>query len=262
MRTFFAILLTIFLSYFSFVNASLPPKAIIFDCDGVLIDNGNAYFLDWQYALEQQGFALSPELFWDFMHKYELVGLPTADELILDFCCALLGRDCRETLRKDKEAFSRELHQKGFPPVVSTVEFLRELASKKEEYGFKLAVASASSRERILKNLKRIGIDSYFDLVISGQDDLIHYRDPEGVNKPKPYIYEYTAQKLSVKPCECVVIEDSKTGVIAAVSAGCFTIAVPTQATSKQNLSSANMVIPSLSGMNCPAFFEMLWSDR
>lgn len=242
-------------------NTSSRPaqfKAIIFDCDGVLVDNGEGYFLDWQHALRQQGFELPADVFWNFMHKNELVGLPTADERILDFCCELLGYDCKDILKKEKETFSRELDQKGFPPIFQTIKFLRELSSKKEEYGLKLAVASASNREHILRNLKRLGIDQYFDMVISGYDDLAHYSDPEGVNKPKPYIYEYTAQKLSVNPSECIVLEDSKTGITAAVTAGCFTIALPTKATCKQNLSLANMIIDSFSEMDCDDFFKAI----
>lgn len=256
----------LFLLVFSFSvfagNSSEKFKAIIFDCDGVLIDNGNGYFLDWQHAMKQQGFELSSDLFWDFMHKNELVGLPTADEPILDFCCELLGHNCRDALKKEKEIFSAALHEKGYPPVSATVDFLRELASKKDEFGFKLAVASASPKASILKNLKRIGIDQYFDLIISGHDDLTHYNDPEGVNKPKPYIYEYTAQRLAVDPSQCIVIEDSKTGVTSAVTAGCYTIAIPTKATSKQNLSLANMSVQSLSGLSCHAFFERVYESQ
>lgn len=233
-------------------------RAIIFDCDGVLVDNGNGYFLDWQHALRSQNFELLPDVFWNFMHKKELVGLPTADGAILDFCCELLGYDCRESLQAHKDVFSKELHQKGFPPIVKTIEFVQKLNKDKEDHHCKLAVASASSRTNILNHLRKFGIEHCFDLIVSGCEDLAHYNDPEGVNKPKPYIYEYTAQQLSVKPSECIVIEDSKTGITAAVSAGCFTVAIPTEATCKQDLSLANLILRSLADMNSEIFLKMI----
>ena len=237
-------------------------KAVIFDCDGVLVDNGNAYFLDWQHAMRTQGFELMPVEFWEFMHRNDLVGYPNADPKILDFCCSLLGKDCREALQREKDAFSKALHDRGFPPIDATVAFVKKLSEQKTLHHCKLAVASASGKERILSNLRRFGIEECFDLVVSGQDDLKHVSDPEGVNKPKPYIYEYAAMRLSAKPSECVVIEDSKTGVRAAVSAGCFTIAIPTEATCKQDLSLAQVQMESLAELDPRDFFIFLEEKR
>lgn len=55
-------------------NQHFLIKAIIFDCDGTLIDNGIAYFLDWQHALQLQGYELNLSEFWDFMNENRLVG--------------------------------------------------------------------------------------------------------------------------------------------------------------------------------------------
>ena len=90
-----------------------------------------------------------------------------------------------------------------------------------------MGLASASPKDEILLNLQQHQIEHLFDVIISGKDDLSEYNDPEGVNKPKPYIYLHAAKLLDISPQQCVVIEDSRSGVTAGVDAGCFVIAVP-----------------------------------
>ena len=81
-------------------------KAVIFDCDGTLVDNGIGHFLVWQHAMRCQGHELNAEEFWDFMHKNRLMGSPKADESIVKYCCALLGRECADEILKDAKRFS------------------------------------------------------------------------------------------------------------------------------------------------------------
>lgn len=233
-------------------------KAIIFDFDGVLVDNGIGYYLDWHWALQQQGYELTPEQFWNFMNTHELVGAPGADTIIVQFCCKLLGRDCAHELLRDKNTFSLALHAKGFPPIESTVSFLKQLAQDKDHYGFKLGLASGNTRENISANVHRLGIEKCFDVIVSGTDDLVEYVDPEGKNKPKPYIYLHAAKLLAISPKECVAIEDSKTGVSSAVAAGYTVVAIPNVYTIQQNLSQAHVLIKSFAGISTSAFLQMI----
>src|SRR5262249_53665661 len=123
---------------------------------------------------------------------------------------------------------------------------------------FKLAVASGARKEEILQNLKSLNIEHYFDVILSGRDDLSEYQDLEGTNKPKPYVYLKVAQELGFKPEECVAIEDSRTGVTSAVKPGCFTIAVPNDYTQQHDLSHAHMKIKSFEGLSINDFFLMV----
>jgi len=114
-------------------------KAIIFDCDGTLIDNGIGYFLDWQHALRCQGYELNADEFWVFMNKNRLVGAPGADEIIVKYCCELIGRECADEILRDKKAFSAKLHATyEFPAIEPTVNFLLALGHAKEDLGLKL----------------------------------------------------------------------------------------------------------------------------
>jgi beta-phosphoglucomutase-like phosphatase (HAD superfamily) len=131
-------------------------EAVIFDCDGTLIDNGIGYFLDWQHALQCQGHELNADEFWDFMHKNRLVGLPGADEIIVKYCCELVGRECANEIMKDKKTFSAKQHRTyEFPAIEPTVNFLHALAKEKEKLGLKLGLASANNKENILRVLKK-----------------------------------------------------------------------------------------------------------
>ena len=233
-------------------------KAIIFDFDGVLVDNGIGYYLDWHWTLQQQGYELTPEQFWSFMNMHELVGAPGADNIIVQFCCKLLGRDCTYELLRDKNTFSLALHAKGFPPIESTVSFLKQLAQDRDHYGFKLGLASANTRENISANLHRLGIEKCFDVIVSGSDDLVEYVDPEGKNKPKPYIYLHAAKLLTINPKECVAIEDSKTGISSAVAAGYKVVAIPNVYTIQQDLSQAHVRIKSFAGISTDTFLQMI----
>lgn len=245
----------IFALLISSMSHATSVKAIIFDCDGTLIDNGNQYFLDWQYALQRQGYELASEKFWHFMNKNRLVGASRADEMLVKYCCELLGRDCTSELQADKNFFSKQLQANyDFPPIEATLSFLHQLAKEKEHFGLKLGLASGGTREHILRTLNRLGLATYFDVIVSGADDLASYHDPEGTNKPKPYVYLQAAKILGLCPEQCVAVEDSLAGISSAINAGCIAVAVPNTYTIKQDLSCAHLKIVSFEGIS-PADF-------
>lgn len=239
-------------------TAKAPIKAIIFDCDGTLIDNGIGYFLDWQHALRCQGHELDADAFWDFMNKNRLVGASGADKIIVNYCCELVGRECANEILKDKKAFSAKLHQTyEFPAIEPTVNFLHALGKEKENLGIKVGLASANTKENILRVLKRLNVDHYFDVIVSSED-IMDYSDPEGTNKPKPYVYLQAAKLLDLHPGQCVAIEDSHTGISSAVSAGCITIAIPNAYTAQQDLSHAHLKVISFADVTPIDFLQTM----
>lgn len=229
-------------------------KAIIFDCDGVLIDSEYSHYLAWQQAIQKYGYDLTLDEYYFYVGK--------SGPEVAKLFAAKMGIDCADQLIKDKRAFYHGLQAKGIPPIQSTIDFVRLLANEKSKWGFSLGVASAAKKEEILLNLRQHGIEDCFDIVLSGQDDLKEYRDPEGVNKPKPYIYLHSAKMLGVSPEQCIVIEDSYSGVSAGVTAGCITIAVPNRFTQRHDLSRATLKLDSLAEMDASQFFQLLVMDK
>lgn len=222
-------------------------KAIIFDCDGTLVDSEIIQYHSWAHAFGNQGYLLLKEEYVSLLHEHHLVGLPSANKLVANIGASLIGRDCSKQLLKDMNERLEELRVLGFPPIEATVAFLHQLAAQKKSLGIKLGVASGAKKEQILKNLRNLDIEKYFDTVVSGSEDVSIYIDLEGTNKPKPYVYMIAAKNLGVMPTECIAIEDSQTGVLSSSTAGCITIAIPNEYTCCQDFSKADFILKSLS---------------
>jgi HAD superfamily hydrolase (TIGR01509 family) len=115
------------------------------------------------------------------------------------------------------------------PGVPQTV---RELHAR----GFTLAITSSAVGSSIDVILRRLGLRESFALIVDGSE-VAH-------GKPDPEAYLVTARRLGVVPAECVVIEDSHVGVLAARNAGMFCVAVPNpKAKMPQDVSAADLVL-------------------
>jgi HAD superfamily hydrolase (TIGR01509 family) len=244
------LILFIGLQMTNFLYSDQPIKAIIFDCDGTLVDSEEAHLSAWQQTLQNRGADLTLE------QRIFYTGKTT--HVIAKHIAESIGSDCPEAIIAEKRVHYKELHKRGLPPIEATVDFLKRLAKEKERLGLKLGVASAGIKSDILDSLKHLGIEDLFDVVLSGQDDLTDYTDPEGVNKPKPYVYLHAAKLLNVLPEECVAIEDSSTGVASSTAAGCITIAIPNRHTEMQDLSAATFKMESLSGIGVDEFLQIV----
>jgi beta-phosphoglucomutase len=244
------LILFIGLQMTNFLYSDQLIKAIIFDCDGTLVDSEEAHLSAWQKTLQNRGHDLTL----DQRILYTGKTAPVIAKLISES----IGSDCPDAILAEKRVHYKELHKQGLPPIEATVDFLKRLAKEKERLGLKLGLASAAIKSDILDNLKHLGIEDLFDVIISGHDDLTDYTDPEGVNKPKPYVYLHAAKLLNVLPAECVAIEDSWTGVASSTAAGCITIAIPNRHTEMQDLSAATFKMDSLSGIGVDEFLQIV----
>lgn len=221
---------------------------VIFDCDGTLIDSEYYHLCAWRDAIAKRGLALAKD---DYK---KLAGLSV--EEISQRLYRLVKVDSPQAIAEDKVEIYRTLQERGIPPLKRMVDFVRQLASQKGELGIKLGLASAAYKDEILINLKHLGLESCFDAVISGKDDLAEYSDPEGVNKPKPYIYLHTAKSLGVEPAQCAAFEDSSAGVISAASAGMITFAVPNEYTQHHDFSRARFILGPDEELEIASFFR------
>lgn len=223
-------------------------KAIIFDCDGTLIESEEMHYLAWKSTVEEQGSLLAKEY---YMRHFVGIG----DEEVADILYGRGDLPGKEELLKIKNNYFEGYQAQGILPIVESVHFAEALFREKEAYGFKLAVASAARKKEILYNLQSLGIVHYFDLIVSGHDDLSEYWDRRGTNKPRPYIYIKAAKLLAVQPSSCIAIEDSLAGVTAALTAGCITVAVAHAYTDSKALE-AHIKIDSFSGWSVADFLR------
>jgi HAD superfamily hydrolase (TIGR01509 family) len=113
---------------------------------------------------------------------------------------------------------------------------VRETVHELHARGFTLAITSSAVGSSIDAILRRLGLREHFALIVDGGEVT--------QGKPDPEAYLITARRLGVSPEECVVIEDSYVGVLAARNAGMFCVAVPNpKAKTPQDVSAADLVL-------------------
>jgi len=98
---------------------------------------------------------------------------------------------------------------------------IHELLTYLKTQGIKTAIATSSPVERTMLYLSSVGLQHSFDEIVSG------YMVEKG--KPEPDIFLYAAKKLAAEPGQCIVLEDSPAGILAAYRAGCKPVMVPDQ---------------------------------
>lgn len=103
-------------------------------------------------------------------------------------------------------------------------------------------LASSSKRVWVMALLRAIKLEHAFDVIVAG--------DEVKNGKPEPEIYITAAHKLGFKPEECLIIEDSPTGILAASRSGAKVVAVRTPYTAGLDISKANLIIDSLASFD------------
>ena len=209
-------------------------KAILFDMDGVLVDSEPIHFKSNCITLEKYC-----NITLEYEYYKQFIGSTIAymwKRVVDDFHIVEYTAD---DLLKLNDAVLQELVEKyGYPPIPGAAECVREW----KQPGYLLAVGSSSKREKILQNIKRLGIADCFDRIVSGME-LEH-------PKPSPDIFLEAAKLLEVKPEECLVIEDSGNGVKAAVSAGMACLGFLNPNSGEQDLSGADYLFESFSSLD------------
>jgi beta-phosphoglucomutase len=152
----------------SFLSASISTpygseiEAVIFDCDGVLVDTEHLKFLAWQEALASINIDFSIE---EYM---PLVGHGSKNILLM--LKKLKAMDISEEVIELRNTKYQILQKQGVPPIQEMIAFARRLSEEKKSLGIKVGLASSAPTEEILQNLQQIGLENAFDLIISGSD--------------------------------------------------------------------------------------------
>lgn len=113
------------------------------------------------------------------------------------------------------EMLEYELRHNGVPIKKGLIEALNYLKSLNK----KIALASSSSKQLILDNLKDTNLTAYFDYIVSGED----FKQ----SKPNPEIFLNCSKHFNLQPERCLVLEDSKSGIEAAINANMQAVWVP-----------------------------------
>lgn len=184
-------------------------SAVIFDMDGLLFDTENLAIRFWKEA--------------GAVHRYDMneglvIGAIGMDETDTEkYLLSELGADFPYRLINQGRICMTENHIKkeGIPIKTGVEEILKKLRKNHVP----MAVASSTATDIVESHLNLGGIRDFFTVVVGG--------DKVSRGKPHPDIFLLAAEKLKIKPQDCVVFEDSQKGIMAAHTAGMKSILIP-----------------------------------
>ena len=204
-------------------------KACLFDLDGVIVDTAKYHYLAWKKLANELGFDFTKD------QNENLKGISRMESLkiLLNIGGLTLDEAEKITLAEKKNNWYREYISKMTPDEIlpGTVEFLEKLRNK----GIKIALGSASKNAMTILN--NVELVNQFDAIIDGTKT--------SNAKPNPEVFLLGAKQLGVSPCECVVFEDAKAGIEAAINAGMYSVGIGDPLV----LNKANIVVSSLKEM-------------
>ena len=215
-------------------------KAVIFDMDGVLIDSENLWQRAEQDLFREVGVHISDELL------VQTRGLRSSE--MVDHWCRTFSftSESPETLNERYNIRMIEEMRTRVPLMEGAVEALRFFLDK----GLLLGLASCSTMDQIEAAMEKHGLTHYFRLMVSASEGM--------PGKPHPEIYLETADRLGVEPVECLAIEDSFYGVIAAKAARITVLAMPDpEEYDQERFGAADMKIRSLTEINDTLFDKL-----
>jgi len=176
-------------------------KAVIFDMDGVVSDTELDRFKLLRELLKEKGCELSEEEYFK-----SIMGRKSSGQLLKIFGAKLSEDEVDEIINKRREA-CRKNPEKHIKPVPGILPLCKELTGK-----YELAIVSSAVRNSMELTIRHLDLEDYFKIVVSA-DDVEEL-------KPNPEPYLKAANKLELESEECVAIEDTKTGIASAKSAG------------------------------------------
>jgi len=207
-------------------------KAVIFDMDGLIIDSEPLWRKSEMEVFKSIGYHFTEDMciqtmgmridevvqYWHNIFEWRE---PSIDEVV-------------DKIQK-KLIENVKLHGKALDGVDYSIKMLKD-------NGYQIALASSSSLKIIDVVLNKLSLHNSFDVVHSAQD--------EEFGKPHPAVFLTTANRLNIVPENCIVLEDSKAGMLAGLNANMKVIVIPEKLTKPDWISSAHTTLNSLNDLN------------
>lgn len=178
-------------------------KAFIFDLDGVIVDTAKFHFLAWKNLANSLDISFSEE------ENEQLKGVSrirSLEKILKWGNKSISGKDFNRLMAEKNEeylAYVDQMTEKDIlPEVMRTLEYLKE-------NNYRIALGSASKNARRI--LTKVGLESYFEEIVDGNE--------VSKAKPDPEVFLKGCELLGVKPSQAIVFEDSVAGIDAANTA-------------------------------------------
>ncbi len=200
-------------------------KAVLFDMDGVIIDSEPLHAKAAVLALQKYNISIPLEYLNGF------VGCTTysmCQRIVADYQLSLPPE---ELLRSINDSKNNLVQTEGYVVIPYVIELIKDLYS----HGIKLMIASSSYPEAIEEVMNTLELTEYFEGYVAGS--MVTHP------KPAPDIFLLAADRLKVRPDECIIIEDSHHGVSAAAAAGITSIGFVNPNSGEQDLRKAAILV-------------------
>ena len=205
----------------------MPPRGVIFDLDGVIVDSSIFHFGAGQHWAREVGIIKEVDEEWFREHHGK------RNDAIITATLGLISETELEAHATRKEEYFRELARGKLEPLPGVSALVEGLGND----GWGLAIGTSTPRENLDLVLTEIPFGSAFTATVCG---------PEVARgKPAPDIFLRAAELLELLPERCVVVEDAPSGVAAAHAGGFACLAVATTRPRKL-LGEAELLLDSL----------------
>jgi beta-phosphoglucomutase family hydrolase len=174
-------------------------KAYLFDCDGTIADSMPLHYVAWKTVFDEWGCRFPEDVF------YAWGGMPTEAIIARLNAEQGLAMPVEAVATRKEELYFEILHRLEAVP-----EVMREIEAMHGRIPF--AVVSGSTRESVVNSLEALGIVEKFDTLVCAGD--------YARSKPAPDPFLMAAERLGVRPEDCLVFEDTEMGIAAAKAAG------------------------------------------
>lgn len=179
-------------------------NAIIFDLDGVICHTDKYHYQAWKAVADKLG------IYFDEVINNRLRGVSrmASFEIILERYDKPMSQEEKEAYTTEKNEIYKELLKNMSPADLSKE--VKDTLDGLRAAGAKLAIGSSSKNARFI--LERLGIGDYFDAISDGNNIT--------KSKPDPEVFVKAAQFVDEAPEKCLVVEDAKAGLEAAIGGG------------------------------------------
>ncbi len=209
-------------------------EAVIFDMDGVLIDSEPFHLVVNEKIFANLGINLSEDEYHSF------IGTTHKDMWSTIKKRYNLPQSVPELVNMQVSGNIDYIKNEEIEPI--KIKGVTDLLSKIARENIKTGIASSSPTEVIELVINKLGISNYFSAIVGGEEIK--------KGKPSPDIFLKAAKRLNSKPSGCIVIEDSKNGVLAAKAAGMKCIGFNNPNSGNQNLEKADLIIDNYDSLN------------
>jgi beta-phosphoglucomutase family hydrolase len=184
-------------------------ECLIFDLDGTIADTMPLHIEAWKEMGLFYGAAITDEMINRF------AGSPTNKVIKILNELNEWQMDAEKGAEMKSRLFSEKLDEKESIGVIESMWKIAQLYKNK----LHVCIGTGSDRANATKTISKIGAEGFFDIVVTASDVINH--------KPHPDTFLLSANKLKVEPSKCLVFEDGKMGIDAALAGGMNALFIP-----------------------------------